>query len=98
MAGGKKQGQLEINQAKIFAAAATERGTKPIERFSPAELRGRNERLEFLAGFELVHRLDDKRMARQCLVERLENGKRFLRRAVARKPAPVGLDNSQCRG
>src|SRR6185437_6709432 len=97
MVGGKKQRQLEINQAEIFAAAATERGTKPIERFSRAKLRGRNEWLEFFAGFELAHRLDDKRMARQCLVECLENGQRFFRRVVARKPASVGFYNPQSR-
>src|SRR6185437_1308008 len=97
MAGGKKQGQLEINQAEIFAAAATERGTKPIERFSRAKLRGRNERLEFFAGLELAHRLDDERMAWQRLVECFENGQRFLRRAVARNPASVGFDNPQSR-
>src|SRR6185437_11450954 len=97
MVGRKKKGQLEINQAEIFAAAATERGTKSVERFSRAKLRGRNKRLEFLASLELVHRLDDKRMARQRLVECLENGQRFLWRAVARKPAAIGLDNPQSR-
>ena len=95
MVGLERERQLQIDQAEILAAAAAERGAEAVERFGGAGLRIRYQRRQFLAGLELVHRLDHQRMARQRLVEGLENAERFLARSVARQPAAIGLDHAQ---
>ena len=95
MVGREIERKLQIDQAEILAAAAAERGAEPVERFGGAGLRRRRQRRQFLAGLELVHRLDHQRMARQHLVEGLEDVERFLGRAVARQPAAIGLDHAQ---
>src|SRR5262245_14352148 len=53
MAGAEKQGQLQVNEAQIFATAAAERRTEAIERFSSARLSIRDKRRQFFTRLEI---------------------------------------------
>src|SRR5580765_6130900 len=95
MTGNKEERQLQINETQVFSAAASQRGAEPVQSLAGSGLRVRHERRQFFASLELTHRFENKRMTRQRFVERLENRQRFFRRAVARDPAAIGLDDAQ---
>ena len=87
--------ELQIDEAEVLAAAAAERGAEAVEHLGGAGLRRVDQRRQLLARLEAVHRLDDQRMARQLLVERLEDLQRLVLAAVARQPGAIGLDEAQ---
>ena len=71
---------------------ATCRGRTGLRQRRPAAIRPA---AELLAVLDLAHRLDDQRMLRQHLVERLVNLQRLVLADIARGPAAVRLDGAQ---
>src|SRR5207237_5423429 len=69
MRGREIERELQVNESEIFAAAPAKRGAESIEHLCSPRLRRVDHKWELLAGFELVHRLHDERMARQCFLD-----------------------------
>src|SRR5262249_55024339 len=96
--GREKEGELKVNQAEILPAAPAERGAESIEHLGSPRLRRVDQQWEFLAGLDLVHRLDDEWMAGQRFLERGENFQGFVRIPLSREEACISLDHAQRRG
>ena len=87
--------ELQIGEREILAALAAERGAEPEQDLRGAGLRRFDQRGKLLVALELVHRVDDQRMLRQHLVERLVDLQRLVLAGIARGPAAIGLDRAQ---
>ena len=61
--------ELQIDQRKVLAAAAADRGPEPVERLGGAGLSEFDERRQLLAFADRLHLVVDDRMVRQLLRE-----------------------------
>ena len=84
--------ELQIDEAEVLAAAAAERRAEAVEHLGGAGLRRcRRAAAARRPRLEIVHRVDDQRMARQHLVERLVDLQRLFLVADCATAAAVGL-------
>src|SRR5262245_16892755 len=97
MRGREIKRELQVNESEILPAAPAKRGAESVEHLGSPRLRRVDHQWELLAGLELVHRLDDERMARQRFLERGEDFQGFVGISLSREKASVRLDHAQRR-
>src|SRR5207248_9888333 len=98
MRGREIERELQVNESEIFAAAPAKRGAESIEHLGSARLRRVDHQWELLAGFELVHRFHDERMARQCFLECDEDLQSVVGISLSREKASISLNHAERRG
>src|ERR1700730_16682169 len=91
------QRKLKVDQTEVFAAAPAERSPKAIKHLGRAGLRRVDHQRKLLARLEVIHCLDDQRMARQGFVENGEELQRVAIVALTGEKAAIALHHAQRR-